>query len=65
MFPVFRRKFWLSFVGFTRGSIHFYIILGINLLLLSITRFYPSMDGPAHLYNSTLLANLFSNNDII
>jgi hypothetical protein len=33
----------------------FYIILGINLIFLFTVKYYPSMDGPSHLYNSNLI----------
>jgi hypothetical protein len=36
----------------------FYSVLAINLVLLIITKFYPSMDGPFHLYNSNLICHL-------
>jgi hypothetical protein len=36
----------------------FYSVLGINLLLLALVKFCPSMDGPAHLYNSNIIYNL-------
>lgn len=36
----------------------FYSVLIINLSLLSTVRYYPSMDGPAHLYNSNLIYHL-------
>lgn len=40
----------------------FYLVLFINIAYLFYTRFYPSMDGPAHLYNSTVLKQLVLNN---
>lgn len=36
----------------------FYAILILNILLLFSVRFYPSMDGPSHLYNSNLIGHL-------
>ncbi|HET6556481.1 MAG TPA: hypothetical protein VFG54_04145 [Prolixibacteraceae bacterium] len=43
----------------------FYLVLIINIAYLFYTRFYPSMDGPAHLYNSNLLKQLVLNNSFI
>ena len=40
----------------------FYFVLLINILLLFFTKFYPSMDGPAHLYNSNLIDHLLFGN---
>lgn len=37
----------------------FYAVLAINIILLLSVKFYPSMDGPAHLHNSNLLGQLF------
>jgi hypothetical protein len=36
----------------------FHGVLIVNLILLSTVRYYPSMDGPAHLYNSSLICHL-------
>lgn len=36
----------------------FYCIVLFNLLLMLQTEFVPTLDGPAHLYNSTLIRNL-------
>ena len=41
-----------------KESYVFYGVLLINLILISTIRFYPSMDGPAHLYNSNLICHL-------
>lgn len=43
----------------------FYAILVINIAFLFATRFYPSMDGPAHLYNSNLIKQLVFRNHFI
>lgn len=40
----------------------FYLVLIINIAYLFYTMFYPTMDGPAHLYNSNLLKQLVLNN---
>ena len=40
----------------------FYFVLVLNVVLLCFTRFYPSMDGPAHLYNSNILNHLIRGN---
>lgn len=65
MSSTFLRKYWLSFVRFMKGNLLFYLVLGINLVLLSVTKFYPTMDGPAHLHNSNLLINLLTGNAIV
>lgn len=36
----------------------FYAVLAINIILLLSVKFYPSMDGPAHLYNSNVLGQI-------
>jgi len=41
-----------------KESYVFYGILLINLIVLSTVKYYPSMDGPAHLYNSNLIYHL-------
>lgn len=46
-------------------SIIFYSILLINIVFLFATRFYPSLDGPAHLYNSNLIKHLVLKNEFI
>jgi hypothetical protein len=41
------------------GETHiFYSVLILNLILISAVKYYPSMDGPAHLYNSNLIGHL-------
>jgi hypothetical protein len=40
-------------------------VLFINLFLISTIKFYPSMDGPAHLYNSNLIRHLIQGNTSI
>lgn len=46
-------------------KIIFYLILVINLAYLWYTKFYPTMDGPAHLYNANLVRYLLTGNDFI
>jgi len=36
----------------------FYSVLIFNILLLLTVQFYPSMDGPCHLYNSNIICHL-------
>jgi hypothetical protein len=36
----------------------FYSILLLNLIILCSVKYYPSMDGPAHLHNAKLLSHL-------
>jgi hypothetical protein len=50
---------------FTESKLFFFSILFINLLFLSFTLFYPSMDGAAHLYNSNLLRQIVLGNNAI
>ncbi len=40
----------------------FYALLIVNIVLLGSVKFYPSMDGPAHLYNSNVLGQLLTGN---
>jgi hypothetical protein len=40
----------------------FYSVLLANIVLLCFTRFYPSMDGPAHLYNANIIHYLIKGN---
>lgn len=51
-------KFKASIFGFTESKVLFYLILLFNIILIVSVRFYPSLDGPAHLYNSTLLKGM-------
>jgi hypothetical protein len=50
---------------FVESSFFFYLILCFNILLMSSTKFYPTMDGAAHLYNSKLLVYLLNGNDFL
>jgi len=43
---------WLS------EKVVFFIILLVSVFLLFTVKFYPSMDGPSHLYNANLLIHL-------
>lgn len=47
---------WLSEKGV------FYALLLFSVLLLFTVKFYPSMDGPCHLYNSNLISHLLKGN---
>jgi len=40
----------------------FYCIVLINLFPVLITKYFPTVDGPAHLYNSRLIIDLLANN---
>lgn len=42
-------------------SFLFGLIIAVNAVLMLLVKFYPSMDGPAHLYNSSLLPELLFN----
>jgi len=46
------------------SSYLFYLALFINLTLLSVTKFYPSMDGAAHLYNVNIIKQLIWGNEL-
>jgi hypothetical protein len=46
-------------------KIIFYLILTINIAYLWYTRFYPTMDGPAHLYNANLIRHILLGNEFI
>jgi hypothetical protein len=50
------RKFDYSILA--ESKYLFYFVLLLNLVLLCFTKFYPSVDGPAHLYNSNILNHL-------
>ncbi len=43
----------------------FYLVLGINIVYICSVTFIPSMDGPAHLYNSTVLSYLLAGDDFL
>ncbi|KFD38298.1 hypothetical protein AT05_10865 [Schleiferia thermophila str. Yellowstone] len=53
------------FSTFFESKYLFYVTLLINVLLLFSTKFYPSMDGPAHLYNANILLHLLRGNDFL
>jgi hypothetical protein len=46
-------------------KIIFYLILAINIAYLFYTKFFPTMDGPAHLYNANLIRHLLMGNEFI
>ena len=50
---------------FIESNFFFYLILCFNIVLMSTTKFYPTMDGAAHLYNSKLLVYLLNGNDFL
>jgi len=39
----------------------FYLLLLINLIPVLFTTYFPTVDGPAHLYNSRVIVDLLSN----
>ena len=43
----------------------FMLFLVITLLQLWLTKYVPSLDGPQHLYNATVLANLVKGNELV
>lgn len=43
----------------------FFLILLINIAYLFYSKFFPTMDGPAHLYNANLIKQLLTGNDFI
>lgn len=43
----------------------FYSVLVFNLLLLALIKYYPSVDGPAHLYNSNVVFHLLRGNEFL
>ncbi|MFA9392337.1 MAG: hypothetical protein ACERKD_21180 [Prolixibacteraceae bacterium] len=52
-----------TFIAKITGSKYlFYLLLAINIGYLFLTRFYPSGDGPVHLYNTNLIKELISGN---
>ena len=40
---------------------YFYFFLLINLIPVLSFKFFPTVDGPAHLYNSNLIVELLKN----
>ena len=45
-----------------KSRIFFYLVLLLNLVYVCFTRFYPSMDGPSHLYNANIIFQLVKGN---
>lgn len=44
----------------------FFLVMVLNLIPVFAGKFFPTMDGPAHLYNSNIIKELiFNNNDTI
>ncbi|NOU17140.1 MAG: hypothetical protein HOO91_06230 [Bacteroidales bacterium] len=41
----------------------FYFVFIVNLILIFTVRFYPSIDGPSHLYNANIISHLVSGNN--
>jgi hypothetical protein len=58
---LFQQNAWNPF----SGSHFFYAVLILNLLPLLFFRFFPSMDGPAHLYNARCVYELFKGNELL
>jgi hypothetical protein len=50
---------------FIESKQFFYSVLTLNIILLCFTRFYPSMDGASHLYNSNLIGQILKGNSTI
>lgn len=46
------------FKKYVRESVLFYLVLLINIVVVFSLKFYPSLDGPVHLYNSNILGDL-------
>ncbi len=42
---------------------YFYFFLALNLVPVFCFRFFPTIDGPAHLYNSALIVELLTNSE--
>jgi len=43
---------------YAREPVLFYSVLLVNIIVVFSLKFYPSLDGPAHLYNSYILSDL-------
>ncbi len=54
-----------SILAVQESKYFFYSILLLNIIFLCFTKFYPSMDGPAHLYNSKILLELVKGNQTL
>ena len=52
---------------FARASKHerwfFLAVTILNLFPIFISKFFPTLDGPSHLYNSNLIVNLLFNSE--
>ncbi|MFN4300308.1 MAG: hypothetical protein ACK4EX_11355 [Thermaurantimonas sp.] len=46
-----------------QSALFFYLVLAFNIVLLFTIKFFPSMDGPAHLYNANMIAHLLKGNE--
>lgn len=44
--------------SYTTEKHFFFLVLFVDCFMVSTIRFYPTMDGPSHLYNSNILVNL-------
>jgi hypothetical protein len=51
-----------TFASLLENKYLFYGTLLLNVVLLLFSKFYPSMDGPAHLYNSNIILQLIKGN---
>lgn len=54
-----------SFTRLPESKYLFYFTLILNIILLCFTKYYPSMDGPAHLYNANILLHLLKGNNTL
>jgi hypothetical protein len=53
------------FFRILESRLFFAVVLLLNIVFLCLTRFSPSLDGPAHLYNSNLLIDFISGNNLL
>ena len=54
-----------SILAVVESKYFFYSILLLNIIFLCFTKFYPSIDGAAHLYNSNILLELLKGNQTL
>jgi hypothetical protein len=52
----------IKFLSLLNEKYLFFSVLLINMVSICSLKFLPSMDGPAHLYNSNILMNLLTDN---
>lgn len=62
--PIKKGRITEFFVKVSESDYLFYLLLALNILLLCSTRFFPTTDGPSHVYNAAIIKELVCGNEL-